>query len=287
MELDQLRFFVTVAEELHHGRVAVRTGLPVASIGDRLAAVEREVGAPLLRRGGRGLELTVVGEALLREGREALRAAGRAVRESRRVAGLERTVLRLGLLDGLPGWLPPAVADVVATQAPGCRLIAVGGTVAEQLRAIEQEGADLAVIRCPVTPPRGARLLRIGEEELGVLMAAGDPLAAGGAVDPVALAGRELVWFPGESAPRAHVELLARLRAHPGAVSIGSASSAAPPDLIWLPLLDGGVHAVFGALWRPDTPNPAVHALVGGLSATLLRPPAGPHRDCDLELPAY
>ena len=67
MELEQLRCFVAVAEELHFGRAAQRIGLLPGSLGRHVRLLEESVGSQLLSRTTRSVSLTEDGVALLEE----------------------------------------------------------------------------------------------------------------------------------------------------------------------------------------------------------------------------
>ena len=72
-----LRLFVAVCEERNIARAADREAIVASAVSRRIAAIEEDVGAPLLVRGRRGIEPTAAGETLLRQAREVLRALDR------------------------------------------------------------------------------------------------------------------------------------------------------------------------------------------------------------------
>jgi DNA-binding transcriptional LysR family regulator len=118
-----MRYFVAVAEELHFGRAATRLHVSTPTLSQQIKVVEREVGAPLLIRHSRGVDLTPAGEVLLRQARKVLLSAEDAVRETRRAAGVAAPALRLGLLNGVPEWLPSRIGELLTVRVPGCRVL--------------------------------------------------------------------------------------------------------------------------------------------------------------------
>ena len=74
MDLDagELRAFVTVAEELHFGRAALRLNISQPQVSRRVRALEETLGVELFVRTARRTTLTDAGEMLLLDAREAL-----------------------------------------------------------------------------------------------------------------------------------------------------------------------------------------------------------------------
>ena len=119
MELRHLRYFVAVAEEGSVTLAASRrlhTAQP--SLSRQLRDLEREIGAQLLVRTVRGIELTAAGRAFLDHARLALSQVEAAGEAARRAAHPEHRTLALGFLSGCePEWLP-AVMQVLREELP-------------------------------------------------------------------------------------------------------------------------------------------------------------------------
>jgi DNA-binding transcriptional LysR family regulator len=90
LETRELRYFVTVAEELHFGRAAERLGMAQPPLSRAIQQLERRLGVSLLERNRRGVALTGAGEVLLAEGRAALDATSAAARRTRRAGSAGR-----------------------------------------------------------------------------------------------------------------------------------------------------------------------------------------------------
>ncbi|MEZ5098771.1 MAG: XylR N-terminal domain-containing protein [Thermoleophilia bacterium] len=95
-DLRQLRAFVAVAEERSFTHGARRLRLSQQSTSALVRKLEDALGAPLLVRTSRRVELTPAGAALLDEARALLAAAGDAVSRVRAVAGHEAVAFDLG-----------------------------------------------------------------------------------------------------------------------------------------------------------------------------------------------
>jgi LysR family hca operon transcriptional activator len=119
MELRHLRYFVAVAEEKSITVAAtrrLRTSQP--SLSRQLRELETEVGAKLMSRGARGIELTAAGKTFLDHARLALAQVEAAAAAARRAAHPEERTLALGFLSGCePEWLP-ATMHVLREELP-------------------------------------------------------------------------------------------------------------------------------------------------------------------------
>lgn len=119
MELRHLRYFIAVAEEGSLTLAAARrlhTAQP--SLSRQMRDLEVEVGAELMIRSARGIELTAAGRAFLDHARLALAQVEAAASAARRAAHPEQRTLALGFLSGCePEWLPAAM-HVLRDQLP-------------------------------------------------------------------------------------------------------------------------------------------------------------------------
>ncbi|PXX55630.1 LysR family transcriptional regulator [Nocardia tenerifensis] len=279
-----MRYFVVLGEELHFRRAAERLFISTPTLSQQIKVLEREMGGPLLSREPR-VELTAAGEVLFRTGKEALRAVDAAVRETRRASAAGAPVLRFGLLNGVPPWLPSRIEELLP---PGTRMVLTGGTTADQVRLLDDDEVDLALVRAPVALPSRFAQHPVAHDELGVLLSAAHPLAECDEIEPADLTDQELVMFARESAAGLHDELLRALRdrgAHvrlsdsamghaqmvamlplrPDVIGLSTSRPADRPGLAWRPLCGGPLVVTYAAIWRVPVRNPAVRTLVSVL----------------------
>lgn len=87
MSLDQLRYFVAVAEEEHLGRAADKLHISAPPLSRHIKALEDEVGGPLFERTPRGMRLLPSGAELLERGRRILTELDEAVSAVQHLVG--------------------------------------------------------------------------------------------------------------------------------------------------------------------------------------------------------
>lgn len=283
-----MRYFVGVAEELHFGKAAERLYISTPTLSQQIKQLEREVGTTLLIRHSRGVELTPAGRVFLARARETIQAAGLALKDTRR-AGLDEPVLRLGLLNGIPGHLPAALEQLATERFPNSTVTLEAGTTTDQLRMLTAGEIDLGLVRTPLTLPPAITSEHLATEELGVLLTATHPLAARPELTLDDLAGLELIWIPRAAAPEFHDDALRRigpgvqlsdismsqsqlhsaLLVRRSAISFGS-RRAATPDVVWRPLEGRPLIARYAAVWRTDSHNPVLQAMIVSPGLTIV-----------------
>lgn len=100
VELRQLRYFVTVAEELNFGRAAERLRIAGPSLSQQIKALERDLKVTLFDRDRRSVALTHAGTALLPEARALVQQADELRRRAQGLAVSEP--VRIGYVNWCP-----------------------------------------------------------------------------------------------------------------------------------------------------------------------------------------
>src|SRR4051794_7945524 len=145
MELRQLQYFVTLAEELHFGRAADRLHIVQPAVSQQLRRLEDELGVALVERSTRRVSLTDAGQKFLPEARAVLAAAQRA-RDAVARPAADRTTLRLGTSTGLGERLPRLLAEFDRFAA-GATIELVRVAAAERIRQVVDGALDAALLR--------------------------------------------------------------------------------------------------------------------------------------------
>jgi DNA-binding transcriptional LysR family regulator len=143
LDLRLVRYFVAVAEELHFGRAAARLHIAQPSLSHQIRRLEQQLGATLLTRTSRRVELTNAGQVLLQEGRRLLSHASRVL-ESTRSASSER--LAVGFFGSAGATLLPSVLRTFKAQHPLAE-VALHELLLDQLQEVSEGRVDVAFTR--------------------------------------------------------------------------------------------------------------------------------------------
>jgi DNA-binding transcriptional LysR family regulator len=210
LELRQLRYFVTVAEELHFGRAAARLHMTQPPLSQAIAAFEEALGTPLFLRSRRQVALTPAGAALLPEARRLLEAAADLPGLVRRAASGEAGRLALSFVTPA-GYsvLPPLLRDYSAAYSD-VQLALQEATTDVQIDDLLHARIDAGLVIPPLPEKAHATLdyLKLLEEPL-VLCAPAGVINGNGPVALDALPALPLIIFPRKSAPALHDAILA------------------------------------------------------------------------------
>ncbi|KNB49458.1 LysR family transcriptional regulator [Streptomyces caatingaensis] len=150
MQLQQLRYFATVAGLRHFTRAAEALHVAQPSLSQQIRALERELGADLFHRARGNITLTDAGEALLPLARRILADTETARREVQEVAQLRRGRVRLGAPPSLCASLVPDVLRAYHARFPGIELFVDEGGSQDLVRSLAAGDLDLALIITPL-----------------------------------------------------------------------------------------------------------------------------------------
>ena len=150
MQLQQLAYFVAVAEVRHFTRAAETLRVAQPSLSKQIRTLEDELGAPLFSRARGNITLTPAGEALLPLARRILADVETARREVQDLTGLRRGRVRLG---ATPSLFAGLLADALARfrrRYPGIELHVEEGGSRDLVRDLARGHLDLALIILPL-----------------------------------------------------------------------------------------------------------------------------------------
>jgi DNA-binding transcriptional LysR family regulator len=284
VELRHLRYFAAVAETRHFGQAAERLHMAQPPLSQAIRQLEAELGAELLTRTTRRVDLTRAGEAFYADTLRVLQSVDDSVRRVRRIAEGRVGVLRIAFTGTASYRHLPAIARIVKRELPGVALeISSDMLTPEQEKALLEGRIDVGVLRPPVR--HGSVRCRTVAVEPLVLVVPGDsPLADLPDLTVGDLRGEDFVLYdaPGSVVNDAVVRTcmaagFAPHRAHEAAgtgvllalvaagLGVGlvpeSVTSVAPEGVVFRSLPDA--ESVQLALaWRADDDSPLLETLL-------------------------
>jgi DNA-binding transcriptional LysR family regulator len=201
MELRRLRYFVTVAEELHFGRAAEKLHMSQPPLSIQIRALEDELGVTLLKRTQRHVSLTHAGHAFLQEARKILAQVEQAVLTTRRAGRGEIGELAVGFISVADYNLLPGVLREFRRRFPLVNLTLKESTTDVQVQDLIAGRIDVGFVLPPIGAP-GIESIAVLREPLIVALPQRHPLAARrGKVALSRLAGAPFILFPRRMAP--------------------------------------------------------------------------------------
>lgn len=146
MTIDQLRIFIAVAEREHVTRAAEALNLTQSAVSATIATLERELGAKLFSRIGRGIAMTEAGFLLLGEARAILDRVQSATLAVRELSDLKRGRITIKASQTIANhFLPPKLIQFHEAY-PGIALEVLMGNSSEVARAVANGEVELGLI---------------------------------------------------------------------------------------------------------------------------------------------
>ena len=202
-DLRQLRHFIAVAERLHFGRAAAALHMSQPPLSRSIRDLEGRLGATLLARTRRKVELTPEGTRFLEEARRLLAQLEHAVLEvGRMAAGGGR--LRLGFVSLADYGVLPSLLRAYKVARPGVALALREMLSPDQAAALAAGELDFGLLLPPVAGA-GLEHIVVQRERFLVALPSRHRLArARGKVAMRELAAEAFVMAPREIAPGLH-----------------------------------------------------------------------------------
>ena len=80
MNIDHLRYFLVLSQEMHYSRAAQRLNISQSGLSHAIVTLEKELGVSLFQKSGRGIALGRFGEALLPQAQQIVALADSCLR---------------------------------------------------------------------------------------------------------------------------------------------------------------------------------------------------------------
>lgn len=295
MELRQLEYFVTVADERNFTRAAARLHVSQPGVSAQIRQLERELGHPLLDRSGRATQLTEAGEVVLPFARAALGAVAGARLAVDELSGLMRGHVAVGMVSQCAALDIPDLLAGFHQQYPAIEITLAEDSSDHLAGGVRTGTYDLAFIGLGPEVPGGLALQVVADEPIVAAVAADSDLAGIEVASLAGIADRALISLPAGTGLRACVDaayaaagldarvgfeasdprMLARLAARGLGLAFlpASAARAHGDGLHVITISDPPMRGRLALAWRAEAPaGPAARALIAHARALLPEP---------------
>lgn len=147
MELNQLRCFIAVAEELHFGHAAQKLDMLPSALGRYIKLLEEDLGTRLLSRSTRNVSLTAHGALFLGDAKEIVAKADQLQQRFKKLARQNSGRLRIGAIDSATINLVPHVLHIFRERWPEVDIQIVEDKSSKLLPKLKSGRLDLIFIR--------------------------------------------------------------------------------------------------------------------------------------------
>lgn len=179
LDLNHLRSFVAVAEELHFGRAARRLGMTQPPLSRHIQLLEAGLGVRLLERTSHSVALTPAGQVFLPEARALLGASERASQLVRQAAQKHGSgTLTIGFIGSSTYDFLPSILSRARAELPNTELVLKEMLGSAQIDALQLGRIDLGLIR-PSPSPLAYTSSCVLREGMALALPQGHPLTSG------------------------------------------------------------------------------------------------------------
>lgn len=150
MELRHLKYFITVAKELHFSRAAEILQMAQPPLSQQIKQLEEEIGVKLFNRTQRRVELTEAGVSFYERSCELLENLDFACEEAQKIHSGEKGDIVLGFTGNPVCNILPKVLQASKKEYPDLRIILKELTTTEQVKALHKGEIHVGLLISPI-----------------------------------------------------------------------------------------------------------------------------------------
>lgn len=195
MELRHLRYFITVAEELHFSRAAQRLGMSQPPLSKQIRVLERELGVELFRRSSSGVTLTDAGQVLWSEANRLVGDADALAALAESLRSGQEGLVRIGAVGTTVMGEVPSIIRRARRSMPRVTFTMQDIETGDQALAFLKDRIDVGVIRPPF-PLENYQYLPLVREPLMAALPVDHALASSPSILSSDLRTEDFILFP-------------------------------------------------------------------------------------------
>ena len=169
MNLQDLRYLVSLAEQRHFGRAAEACNVSQPTLSSQIRKLEEELGVTLLERTNKRVDLTPVGGQIVAHARRALAEATQMEAVARAARDPLVGPLKLGVIPTLAPYLMPLILKPLKLAYPGLTLEIWEDQTHSLIDGLRNHRLDAALLATPAEAPEITELALFDEPLLAAL----------------------------------------------------------------------------------------------------------------------
>lgn len=181
MDLQQLKYILAVAEELHFNKAAKKVGISQPTLSMQIQKLEKELGEFLFERTNKSVKLTEAGEQFIPYARSALDTLKSGVEELKNRKDEISGTIKVGFIPTIGPYLLPKVLQQIKRKAPKLKIILHEDTTSIMLDQLKNGTYDLGLLALPIDEPQLVSQ-NLGHEEFFLAVSKKHPLSQKNAV---------------------------------------------------------------------------------------------------------
>ncbi|KAM3095325.1 LysR family transcriptional regulator [Phormidesmis sp. 146-12] len=288
MELRQLKYFITVAEELHFGRAAESLHLSQPALSKQIQALEDSLEIRLLERTKHWVRLTIAGQKFLETAYKVLREVEEGIQITKQVAEGQVGQVRIGLTEATLFSLAPKIVRHYRNNYSQVKLILTSGGTEAHVEALRTHRIDVGFVYLPIREP-SLSIHPLFEETYVAALPPFHRLARQKQIALQSLATEPLIFYPRSLAPVlygafikhceqagfvpniVHEAELAQTRLGLAAAGVGitfvlsDMQNLSAKGVVYRPLIGDFLTLKLAIAWRHNEPSPVVYEFLKAL----------------------
>jgi DNA-binding transcriptional LysR family regulator len=172
VEFRQIRYALSVAKERSFTKAAARLNISQSAVSEQVKLLEDEIGFPLFRRTGRGVELSERGRSFLAEAERVVGDVLSLGDTARRLRGAPSDAFTLGMGSGMAQIFMPRLFGTKTELPSGVRLEILTAPTKSIFHDLHEERIDagIAIESDPDRVPAGLVFERLTEAEMAIIV---------------------------------------------------------------------------------------------------------------------
>ncbi len=211
MELTALRYFATVAKELHFRKAAAKLNITQAPLSAAIRKLEDELSCKLFERTSRMVKLTAAGEFFLAETEAILNRAEQAQKRLADFLAGKAEELSIGCNEPAIHSFLPEILSQVRNQEPEIRMQLKELETSEQCTMLKNGSLDIGFLRPFSMDTSGLTTKLVYRDKYILVLPLDHKLAEKSKIFPEHLAGEDIILFARDVNPAIYDQLVLSL----------------------------------------------------------------------------